>query len=217
MSTLSKLNLLDTVHGDIVFDQQQAADIGNAMGNGAGSFTSPAAAGVIPMGESGNLSVITAQPGINPASTAADIVLAVYKLPAGALDAPNRILEIAVNGSTASNTNTKTMKLIAGATNPVVGQAVSGGTVIASATIASTAGAGGWSLAAQVTKYGANGSNTQQALHSAAQTGNVVGALQAPSALTLNEAQPIAIVVTGNAATTATDVTFNSIQVVGMN
>src|SRR5712671_6625213 len=119
MSGLAKLNLLDTVHGDIVLDQQQAADIGNAMGNGAASFTSPAAAGVIPMGESGNLSVITAQPGINPASTGADIVLAVYKLPAGALDVANRILEIAANGSTAANTNTKTIKMIAGATNPV--------------------------------------------------------------------------------------------------
>jgi hypothetical protein len=217
MSGLPKLNLLDTVHGDIVLDQQQAADIGNAMGNGAATFTSPAAAGVIPMGESGNLSVITAQPGINPASTAADIVLAAYKLPAGALDVANRILEITANGSTAANTNTKTIKMIAGATNPVVGQAVVGGTIIASATINTVPGGGGWSLAAQITKFGAKGSNTQQALHSAAQTGNVVGALQAPSALALNEAQPITIVVTGNAATTATDISFNSLQVVGMN
>src|SRR5712671_6442245 len=115
MSGLAKLNLLDTVHGDIVLDQQQAADIGNAMGNGAASFTTPALPGVIPMGESGNLSVITAQPGINPASTGADIVLAVFPLKAGALDAPNRVLEIAANGSTANNTNTKTMKVIVGA------------------------------------------------------------------------------------------------------
>ena len=40
MSALPKLQLLDTVHGDVVLDQQQAADIGNAMGNGAASFTS---------------------------------------------------------------------------------------------------------------------------------------------------------------------------------
>jgi hypothetical protein len=215
MSGLSKLELLDTVHGDVVLDQQQAADIGNAMGNGAASFTSPAAAGVIPMGESGNLSVITQQPGINPASTGADIVLAVYKLPAAALDAPNRILEIAANGATANNANTKTIKLIAGAANPVVGQAVVGGATIASVTTA--AGGGGWSLAAQITKYGPKGSNTQQALHSAAQSGSVVGALQAPSALALIENQPITIVVTGNAAAAATDITFNSLQIVGFN
>jgi hypothetical protein len=207
--------LLDTVHGDIVFDQQQAADIGNAMGNGAGSFTSPAAAGVIPMGESGNLSVITAQPGINPASTAADIVLAVFTLPAGGLDVANRMLEITANGATVANTNTKTMKMIMGAANPVVGQAVSGGTTIASITTAS--GGGGWSLSAEVVKFGAKGSNTQQAIHTAAQSGSVVGALQAPSALALNEAQLITIVVTGNAAATATDVTFNSLQVSGWN
>jgi hypothetical protein len=72
-------------------------------------------------------------------------------------------------------------------------------------------------LSAEVVKFGAKGSNTQQAIHTAAQSGSVVGALQAPSALALNEAQLITIVVTGNAAATATDVTFNSLQVSGWN
>lgn len=215
--TAIKLKVFDTVRGDVTFDQQMAANIGNAMGNGAASFNSPALPGVIPMGESGNLGVVTQQPGVNPAVINADIVLAVVTVPIGALDQPNRILEIAANGATANNTDSKTIKLIAGAVAPVVGQPVNGGTVIASATIATAAGSGGWTMAAQITKFGNKGSNTQQALHSAAQTGNVVGALQAPSALALNESQPITIVVTGNAATATADITFNSLQVVGMN
>lgn len=217
MTKLARLELLDTVHGDVVLEQQQAADIGTAMGNGAAGFASQANAGVAPMGEGGNLSVVTAQPGTNPGSTAADIVMAVYTLPAGCLDIAGRMLEISANGSTASNTNSKTMKLIVGATNPTVGQAVSGGTTIASATIASTAGSGGWNLTAEIVKYGAGGSNTQQAIHTAAQTGNTVGALQAPSALTLTESGVITVCVTCNAATTATDVTFSNLQVAGMN
>ena len=215
MSTLNRLNLLDTVHGDIVFDQQQAADIGDAMGNGAASFNSPALPNVIPMGVSGNLGMVTLQPGISPASTGADIVLAIIPVPAGVFDVANRALEIAANGSTANNVNAKTIKVIVGATSPVVGQAVSGGTVIASVT--SSSGGGGWSLMAQISKYGVKGSNTQQAIHSAAQSGSAIGALQGPSALTINEAAATNIVVTGNAGTTTTDVVFNNLQVVGFN
>lgn len=217
MSTLPRLQLLDTVHGDVTLEQQQAAMIGTAFGNGAASFNTPAATGVIPVGEGGNLAMIVAQPGTTPSATAVDQVMAIYTLPAGALDVAGRVLEIYAGGATAANTNSKTMKIIVGATAPVVGQTVSGGTTIASATIATVAGGGGWALAAQISKYGAKGSNTQQTIHTAAQTGNAVGALAAPSALTINEAAPTTICVTCNAATTATDATFSALQIVGMN
>lgn len=212
MSNRRRLNILDTQEGDIVFEQQQAADIGSAMGNGAASFSTTANPGVAPMGESGNLSVQTAQPGSNPTTPSVDQVMAVYTAPAGILDAPGRVLQITAAGG-ALNASTKTIKIIVNATNPVVGQTVSGGTTIASVT--GTA-AGGWALAADIVKYGANGSNTQQAVHSAAQLGSAIGALLAPSALTLNEAAPINIVVTCNDATVG-DVSFGDLQVQGQN
>jgi hypothetical protein len=139
--------------------------------------------------------------------------MAVYTLPAGCLDVNGRMLEVTANGAVA-NATSKTVKLVIGAANPVVGQAISGGTAVASLT---TTAAGGWCLSAEITKYGAKGSNTQQAIHTAAQAGSVVGALQAPSGLTLNEAQQITVAVTCNAATTLTDVAFNNLQVAGMN
>ena len=100
--------------------------------------------------------------GINPGATGADNVLAVYSLPANSFDAiGNRGLSIQAWGSFANNTNAKRSKIIFNPTAAVVGQAVSGGTVIADTGSYSTTGAVGWNIGAQVFKYGAANSNTQ--------------------------------------------------------
>ena len=153
----------------------------------------------------------------NPASTGSDYVLGVFTLPAYSFDVAGRGINLLAQGSVANNTNTKTIKLYMGATSAVVGSVISGGTVIASTGAYSTTGAAGWSLEANVFKYGATGSNTQLALHMSAQVGNTVGSLIVPSALTLTESATITMAVTGNAATTATDIIYNFFEVNAMN
>jgi hypothetical protein len=175
------------------------------FGNGNGSF-----------GLEGNL-VCQASAGVNPGATGADNVLAVYSLPAGSLDQAGREIAISASGGYAANGNTKTVKIIVGPASAVVGSTVgAGGTTIASTGAVATNGAG-WSLEASIVKYGAAGSNTQQGIHSAAQSGSAVAALITPASLTLNEAEPILIAITGNAATTATDIVLNLLQVNACN
>lgn len=166
-------------------------------------------------GTEGNINVQTVSAGLSPASTGADIVLAAFTLPVGVFDQAGRGINIMACGSIVNNANTKTLKIIAGATTAVVGSAVTGGTAIASAAF-TTAGTG-WQLAANVFKYGASGSNTQIALHESAQAGSVVGALISPSLLTLNESASILCAVTGNAATATSDIVFNFLCANWMN
>ena len=166
-------------------------------------------------GLEGNISC-QASGGINPASTGGDIVLAVFSIPANSFDQAGRALAILAAGAFAATANTKRCKIIIGAAAPVVGQAVSGGTTIADTGAVTTNGAG-WQLQATVAKYGAAGSNTQTGIHNQAQMGSAVGALLSPSALTLNEGQAIAVVITGNATTAATDIALNLLEVNAAN
>jgi hypothetical protein len=175
------------------------------FGNGTGNFALE-----------GNLAAQVSA-GVNPGATGADNVLAVYSLPANSLDQPGRGITISAAGGYAANANTKTVKIIVGAASAVVGSTIgSGGTTIASSGAVTTNGAG-WSLGASIFKYGAAGSNTQQGIHAAAQSGGAVAALITPAALTLNEGAPILIAVTGNAATTATDIALNLLEVNATN
>jgi hypothetical protein len=145
-------------------------------------------------------------------------VLAVYTLPAGCFDQAFRGLNITAMGTIASNTNAKRCKIIFNPTTAVVGQVVTGGTTVAdTGVLNTTSAAGGWSLGADIFKYGAAGSNTQQAIHQQAQAGSVVGALVAPSAVTAPENAPILVAITGNAGTTAADIVFNFMQIEAMN
>jgi hypothetical protein len=75
----------------------------------------------------------------------------------------------------------------------------------------------GISLAASVFKYGAAGSNTQQGIHNAAQSGSTMGALLSPSTLTLAENMPILVAITGNETTAATDIALNMFEVNATN
>jgi hypothetical protein len=166
------------------------------MGNGAGNL----------IGLCGNASSQLSGAGINPGATGADNVLAVFSLPANSFDIAGRGINIVAQGSVANNTNSKRMKLYFGCTTAVVGSTVTGGTVVADTGAYTTANAVGWALEANVYKYGAAGSNTQLGLHQAAQIGATVGSLLAPASLTATENAAILIAVTGNAATTATDI-----------
>lgn len=167
---------------------------------------------------SGNLATTVVSAGQNPGATGSDYVLAVMTIPANAFDgqsypaATNRMATIIANGSFAANGNTKTLKIVVNATNPVVGSALSGGTTIGTTGAVTTSG-GGWQMGAAIIKYGAAGSNTQLAVHQAAQVGATVSALTAPTLLTATETSPMTIAITGNAATTATDIVFNFAEI----
>jgi hypothetical protein len=167
---------------------------------------------------SGNLATTVVSAGQQPGSIGNDNVLAILTIPANAFDgqsypaATNRMATVMAIGSFGATGNNKTLKLVVNPTNPVVGAAVAGGTTIATTGVVATNG-GGWQLSAAIIKYGAAGSNTQLAIHFGAQTGATVSALSAPSLLTAAEAAPMTIVVTGNAATAASDVVFNFAEI----
>lgn len=153
---------------------------------------------------SGNLWSQVFAGGSPPAGINADYVVAVASIPAAAFDAAGRTIDITAFGSFAANADSKTAKLIVNPTTANIGSAVVGGTTIAS-TGAVTTNGGGWKLGASITKTGAKGSNTQNSYQTEAQTGAAVDALQAPSALTLNESNTITVALTIDAVTTATD------------
>ena len=142
--------------------------------------------------------------GLAPAGTGADYVVAVATIFASALDIAGRAIDATANGSFASNTDTKTVKIIVAPTAAVVGSIVSGGTTIASTGPATTSGLG-WVLGATIAKTGAAGSNTQNAIHFSGQCGASVSPLQNPVALTLVENAPITVAITINCATAAAD------------
>lgn len=155
--------------------------------------------------------------GVQPASTAADVVVAVYSLPANFFDGiGNRGICITAQGTVVNNANTKRAKIIFNPSAAVVGSAVTGGTTVADTGSVTTVG-GGWSLMANVFKTGAANSNTQTAIHQAAQTGGTLQSLLAPSNVTATENAAILIAVTINCATAATDMVLNFAEVNAMN
>ena len=198
-----------------------------ALGTETGGYATPAivssylGSGSLTLNSSGNVfnAVTVNASGIAASATGADNVLAVFSIPANTFDGisnTNRGLSFVAIGSSGGNTNNKRVKIIYNATTAVVGSAVSGGTLIADTGTFSSSGAA-WSLAAQVFKYGAAGSNTQLAIHNAAQVGAAVSALIAPQAVTAVESGSILVAVTGNAATTASDISLNFFEPMGMN
>lgn len=162
----------------------------------------------------GNLSVQVSAAGNGNGADATDDVLFNYVLPAGALDAAGRQLTIQAAGTFAANGHNKRVKIFIGATSAVVGSAISGGTAICDTGTVTTSG-GGWTAQVQVTKYGASGSNTQQASGAASACGTTHNGTSAPQLLTLTESGAINITVTGSSATSsaANDVLGNLLDV----
>jgi hypothetical protein len=166
---------------------------------------------------SGNLYRNVSGVGITPSTTAADIVVDFFALPANSFDGTsNRGLTITSSGNFANNGNTKTCKLIFNCAAPTINSAVSGGTTIAT-TGASTSANCGWMLQSQVFKYGAKGSNTQMYQELATVVGTTHGGMGLAAAITATENAIIYIAVTINAATTATDASLWEWEVTGYN
>ena len=169
---------------------------------------------------------------INPGALTVDSVLAAFTLPANSFDGVNitdllggaltvaqgnRGIQIeAVGGFGPTNATNHRVKILVGCTAAVVGSTVSGGTVIADTGNVTTVSVG-WSIGAQVYKYGAAGSNIQVGIHQPTQTGAAVSSLLSPQLLTLNESLPIIIAVTGYATTAAADVALNLAVITGFN
>lgn len=166
--------------------------------------------------DEGNLNRQISAAGVQPGSTGNDNVLAFYGVPALGFDQSGRGLQITAAGSFGATGNNKTIKILAGAVLPVIGSAAPTATTIATTGVVTTNG-NGWEISANVFKYGGLGSNTQIAIHSQAQVGAAVSALQVPTLLTLTEAQIIYLMITGNAATAVTDIIFNWLEINAMN
>lgn len=167
---------------------------------------------------------------VNPASTAADIVLAVYSIPAGFFNVKAQAigpagspiaaagpgLEILIAGLFAATANNKTIKIIFNPSAAIVGSAVVGGTTIASSGVVAI-NALGFNIQAKVIKVGLPNSNTQIAF----QTDNVVGATQVsppvPVYPTAVENAAILLAITGNAATATTDIGLSYFEVLGIH
>lgn len=180
------------------------------FGSGTGTFL-----------EEGNLAraAYLSAGAINPATTVADNVLAVYTLPANSFDGTGqRGLCITASGLFGATANAgKRAKINFNPSTAVVGSTVgSGGTVIADTT-ATTASGLGWQLITNVFKVGAANSNTQYAQQAAAVIGATHGGVGVPVYPTATENAVIYIAVTGSATTALTDVALNFFEVNAMN
>lgn len=167
--------------------------------------------------ESGNINAQIVSAGISPGATAADNVLAFFSLPGGTFDVSGRGIQVTAQGAFGATGNNKDVKIIFNPATAVVGSTVgAGGTTIADSGVVATNNLG-WSLQANVFKYGAAGSNTQIGLHQQAQIGAAVASMLKPSLITAVESGAILIAVTGNAATATSDIVLNFLEVSGMN
>lgn len=185
------------------------------------------------MQEEGTLFRSVTSAGSNVGGLTGDYVLASFVLPAGSLDGvsmtdysaagvigtslSNRGLQIeSIGGTGPTNATNKRIKIWVGCTTAVVGSVVSGGTLVADSGNITTVSVG-WSIGAQLYKYGAAGSNTQVAIHQPTVIGSTVSTLLAPTYLTLNENANILIAVTGYATTAVADVYHSLTVISGMN
>jgi hypothetical protein len=156
--------------------------------------------------------------GINPGGTAADNVLAAYTLPANSFDGvSNRGLQITAMGSFAANGNNKRVKIIFNPASATVGSTVgASGTSVADTGTVTTSG-GGWVVSGAVFKYGAANSNTQICLNTGCIAGTTHLGTAAPALATATENANILVAVTGNATTATTDIVFNWLTITAMN
>src|SRR5262249_3282929 len=153
--------------------------------------------------------VITASGGLNPASTGTDVVVAAITIPAGAFAGPGDTVQVSAYGTVASNTNAKTIKIIANPASANVGSTVgAGGTTIASMTWATVGANQAWAITADVAKTGAAGTNTQIGVNTQALVSATNLALTTPQTITASESGTILIALTINAGTTVTDAAF---------
>jgi hypothetical protein len=163
----------------------------------------------------------------NAADTTDDI-LDGFVLPASSFDVAKRGLQLTFSGKFGATGNNKKVRVwlnpnMSGQT--VTAGVISGGTVTGAGSgvllydsTAQTGNAVGWSILAQLFKYGSGGSNTQYAQVEPI-FGTAHGGVTLPSFLTLTESSAINIVVTGSSSTTgaANDVVLNFSQAQALN
>jgi len=151
---------------------------------------------------------------VAPANTGGDYVVATYTVPANAFGSGKQQVQdiyISVAGKFAANNNSKRVKIIAGATNPVVGQAVSGGTVVADSGAQTTgANTGGFLLQTQILRVDAS--------HQIAVVDGLIANVThlgtaAPVDLTFADGAAITIAVTINNVTNASDASLQYFEV----
>ncbi|MDB5306210.1 MAG: hypothetical protein JWO38_412 [Gemmataceae bacterium] len=179
--------------------------------------------------EEGNIAVGAGNPIAQNGADTTDDILWGCQIPANVFDVAFRQLSIAFQGQTGATANNKRFKLFVNPT--MAGQTVSAAGIISGGTV--TAGtpicdSGTWTATnnnvafqggAQITKYGAGGSNTQMTGQVFAILGSTHGGAQAGQALTLPENAVINIVITGSSYTTgaAGDVKLQTATVTGSN
>ena len=160
--------------------------------------------------------------GVSPAATAADNVIGTYTLPANTLNVPGvggsdgPMLRIRALGHFAANANNKTVKIIFNPATAALGATVgSGGTTLVSSGVVAI-NALGFVLEAWVMKIGLPNANTQIG----GQVLNIVGATivspPVPVYPAAVENADILIAITGNAATTATDIVLDALTIEAM-
>ena len=166
----------------------------------------------------GNIYRVTAIPGQTCNGTGGDYVIGSFVLPGNSFDVAGRGINILAQGSFSNAITNKRIKIIVNASPSAVGSLIGAGTgVVVADTGTVTANGSGWSVEANVFKYGALGSNTQIGLHQQAQVGTVVTALIIPSLITATESGPINILITGNCVTTPGDISLNFMEVNALN
>ncbi len=143
-----------------------------------------------------------------PAGIGADYVVAIYTLPANALDGfvgTNRGLMVVANGNYAATANSKRVRLWWTPATAVVGQVIGTGGVLMADTGAQTTNGGSWQVSGNVFKRGAAGSNTQTVTSNGAISGSSHAGMTQSVDSTAVESGPILVAATINNTTVASD------------
>lgn len=146
--------------------------------------------------------------GVQCSGSNAAYVIGVYSIPGNSFDVIGRGVQVTAAGSFGGNTNSKRVQIIANPTAAVIGSIIQGGTVIADTGLVTTNGSG-WSVQAEIYKYGIPGSNTQIGVMTAGQAGSTVAPLLATQLLTATESGAILVAVVGTCGTAANDIMLN--------
>ena len=195
--------------GGTLFDNTMLAGAPDTFGGGGMS---------VPLFEEGNIfrGVYGVAAALTPASLGADVVVAVYSIPAGSFDVAGRGITVTAEGTFAANGNNKRQKLWFAPTTAIVGQAIVGGSLITDGGLVTTNG-GGWFLAGNVFKRGLSGSNTQLITSAGAINGAVHAGISGPLDATAVENAAILVAVTINNTTNLADSGLSFFEINAMN
>jgi hypothetical protein len=150
-----------------------------------------------------------------PGSITNDNVLAILTVPAnifGPLVGEIAELAFQASGLFGVNGDNKTLKAILNPINPVVGQAVVGGTTLLTTGVVAQSG-GGWNMNGCIVRTGVN---TQLFLNEGTVVGTTHQGTTAAQALAMADSAAIVVVITGNAGTLVGDLNLQYAEMYGM-